>query len=171
MIKREYIIVAFLAAVAAFFCSGWVYNALERVVLAHGGQAVVAKPTAGVSITMQFLPPFVLTCAAIPIAFMVVRDPWHAVTVLVLAIGAAGVSLLVIHYRIHATFTWYDRHGHHAMVPLEQLHLEVIPWVSLGVLTLGMIVQRVTHEELGPHPGRPDVPNKSGEEPAGDAAE
>ena len=138
---------------------------MENLVMADGGRAIVTNPTAGVSIAMQFLPPFILTCAAIPIAFMIVRDPWHAITVLIMAIGGAGVTMLVIYYRLHATFAWYDQHGHHAMVPLEQLHLEVVPWVSFGILVLGMTIQRLSHKELGPHPDRHTAPSRPEKKP------
>ncbi len=171
MIKRVYIIAALVAGVAAFFCSGWVYDALLGLVLAHGGEAIVTNPAAGVSLVMKFLPPFVLTCVAIPIAFMIVRDPWHAVTVLVLAIGGAGATLFVIHYRLHATLTWYDQNGHHAMVPLEQLYMEVVPWVSFGILMLGMTIQRLSHKELGPHPDRHNAPSRLEKKPTGGVAE
>ncbi|MDP6636257.1 MAG: hypothetical protein QGG42_15260 [Phycisphaerae bacterium] len=151
--KLKYVIVALLAAVAGFFCAGLVFDALVDMILTGRAQAVVAQPAEGAAIATRFLLPFVLTCAAIPLCLMIVPDIWRGAMVVILSLGGAGVALFVIHHRINATFTWYNQQGYHVMLKMNQLNLEIVPWAAFGLTVIGMLIQKMTHRELGPYLG------------------
>ena len=139
MSKRTCLIIAFLILVAAFTCSGMVFDAVMNIVVPDNVSVHTINPAGGILMAFRFSLPFALACVAIPMAFMIIQNHFRAVVVVILSLAGAGIALFVIRHQLRAGLAFGAHLGIRPMLTTRALHLEVIPWVSFGVLLIGLI--------------------------------
>ncbi|MCP4379187.1 MAG: hypothetical protein GY794_23825 [bacterium] len=144
MSKRIYIIVAVSLFFFAGYFSGPVLKAMEHFVVPdHVAPLAVLKATGGISIYFRFLLPFGLACAAIPIAFMIIKNHRRATLIVILSLVGSGIALLVIRYRLRAGLAYSESLGIKVMLVKGKLHLEIVPWVLFTITVLGTVVLKL----------------------------
>ena len=148
MSKRKYIIVALLAFVLALFLSGLVFDAMKRIVLPDHITLAVLRPSGSILSFFRFSLPFGLVCAAIPIAFMIVRNHFRSVVIVILSLAGGAIALFVFRHQLRAGLAFSAFINVNSLITAESLDLETIPWVSFGVIVLGTTVLRIKENQI-----------------------
>ena len=169
MSKRKYIIVALLAFVLAFSFSELVFDALRCVVLPGNVTAHAFKPAGGILLYFRFALVLSLACAAIPIAFMIIRNHFRAAAIFILSLAGAGIALFVLRHQLRAGLAFSAHLGINPMITVESLHLEIVPGASFGVTVLGTFILKMKQRGADAEPARGASSSQTANGPAGNA--
>jgi len=171
MSKRKYIIIALLGFVLAFSFSELVFDALIRVVLPDNVTGHAFKPAGSILLYFRFALVLGLACAAIPIAFMIIRNHVRAMVIVILSLAGAGIAMFVLRQRVYASVAFHKHLGLDIAFALDKLQLEVVPWVSFGVTVLGTFFLKMKQRGADARPVPPPIPSQIADGPTGNASQ
>jgi len=136
MRKRIYIVISVLLFFFGAYFGLWLFYEMVRFVLTDYPFTIAVRllPNPNES---YFTLPFGLACAAVPIAFMIIRNHCRAIVVVILSFAGAVIALLAIRYLIHSQSEGRSSGFFSVHSGAKGLHLEIVPWVSLAITVLG----------------------------------
>jgi len=116
---------------AAF--AGPVFNAMKTFIIAdHDVTVVVYESTRGISAYFRFMLPLCLLAAAIPITFMINQNHRRSIVGLLMTLVVAAAILFSLRNRLESELASNPENGSGVTCPVEQLHLEMVPWAALA---------------------------------------
>ena len=152
MSKRTYILIAVLLFFLAGYFAEAVLDAMECFVVPnHIAPIQLLSATPGRFLYFRFFLPFGLACAAIPIAFMIIKNHRRTVLVVTLSLVGSGIVLLGLQYRLRAGMAFCEHHGIKAFSIKDHLDLEIVPWVSFAITVLGTVVLKLEDKKGSQH--------------------